>query len=59
MALGNGFFSRLFGKNKEEDDFFTEYAIEMDDPFVSIGTAPEGTAGAADPLPDYVPECQR
>ena len=36
-----------------------EYAIEMDDPFVSIGTAPEGTAGAADPLPDYVPECQR
>ena len=36
-----------------------EYAIEMDDPFVSIGTAPEGTAGVADPLPDYVPECQR
>ncbi len=36
-----------------------EYAIEMDDPFVSIGAAPDGTAGVADPLPDYVPECQR
>ncbi|MBQ6288274.1 MAG: leucine-rich repeat domain-containing protein [Clostridia bacterium] len=36
-----------------------EYAIEMDDLFVSIGAAPDGTAGVADPLPDYVPECQR
>ncbi len=36
MALGNGFFSRLFGKNKEEDDFFTEYAIEMDEESESL-----------------------
>jgi len=36
-----------------------EYAVEMDDLFVSIGAAQGGTAGVADPLPDYVPECQR
>ena len=30
MALGKGFFSKLF-KKTEDDDFFTEYAIEMDE----------------------------
>ena len=42
-----------------ENSTTQEYAVEMDDPFVSIGAAPDGTADVADPLPDYVPECQR
>ena len=36
MALGRGFFSRLFRKTEEDDDFFTEYAIEMDEESESI-----------------------
>ena len=35
MALGKGFFSRLF-KKTEDDDFFTEYAIEMDEESESL-----------------------
>ena len=36
MALGKGFFGRLFGKREEDDDFFTEYAIEMDEETESL-----------------------
>ncbi len=35
MALGKGLFNRFFNKN-EDDDFFTEYAIEMDEETESL-----------------------
>ena len=30
MALGKGFFKKLFAKT-EEDNFFSEYEVEMDE----------------------------
>ena len=36
MAPGRGFFSRLFRRTEEDDDFFTEYAIEMDEESESL-----------------------
>lgn len=31
MARGKGFFKKLFSKREQEDDFFSEYDIEMDE----------------------------
>ena len=42
-----------------ENSTTQKYAAQINAPFESIGEAPDGTAGVADPLPDYVPECQR
>lgn len=36
MALGKGFFAKLFNRNIEDDDFFIEYAIDEDEDEVSV-----------------------